>query len=107
MIKIEQLLKYVIDTGSSDLHLVVGAKPIIRLYGKLLPVSETEVLTRETAKTLVMSLMTLEQQKKFLEEKEYKEISDILKKPMGTVATLINRAKKQFLEKLKKQDIKL
>ncbi len=70
MIKIEQLLKYVIDTGSSDLHLVVGAKPIIRLYGKLLPVSETEVLTRETAKTLVMSLMTLEQQKKFLEEKE-------------------------------------
>ena len=44
---------------------------------------------------------------KFLEEKEYKEISDILKKPMGTVATLINRAKKQFLEKLEEQDIKL
>ena len=38
---------------------------------------------------------------KFLEEKDYKEISDILKKPMGTVATLINRAKKQFKEKLK------
>ncbi len=33
---------------------------------------------------------------KFLEEKEYKEISDILKKPMGTIATLINRAKAQF-----------
>lgn len=36
---------------------------------------------------------------KFLEEKDYKEISDILQKPMGTVATLINRAKKQFKEK--------
>lgn len=35
---------------------------------------------------------------KFLEEKDYKEISDILEKPMGTVATLINRAKKQFRE---------
>ncbi|KKQ46448.1 MAG: RNA polymerase sigma-70 factor, ECF subfamily [Candidatus Moranbacteria bacterium GW2011_GWC2_37_8] len=35
---------------------------------------------------------------KFLEEKDYKEISDILQKPMGTVATLINRAKKQFKE---------
>jgi len=35
---------------------------------------------------------------KFLEEKSYIEISDILKKPMGTVATLINRAKKQFRE---------
>ena len=37
---------------------------------------------------------------KFLEEKDYKEISDILEKPMGTVATLINRAKKQFREKI-------
>jgi len=44
---------------------------------------------------------------KFLEEKEYKEISDILKKPMGTVATLISRAKQQFLQKMKEQDIKL
>lgn len=33
---------------------------------------------------------------KFFEEKSYEEISDILKKPPGTVATLINRAKKQF-----------
>ena len=44
---------------------------------------------------------------KFLEEKEYKEISDILKKPMGTVATLISRAKQQFLQKMKEQDINL
>ena len=35
---------------------------------------------------------------KFLEDKSYTEISDILKKPMGTVATLINRAKKEFRE---------
>jgi RNA polymerase sigma-70 factor (ECF subfamily) len=44
---------------------------------------------------------------KFLEEKDYKEISDILKKPMGTVASMINRAKKQFQEELVKADIKL
>lgn len=37
---------------------------------------------------------------KFLEEKDYKEISDILKKPMGTVATLISRAKKQIQKEL-------
>jgi len=36
---------------------------------------------------------------KFLEEKNYKEISDILKIPEWTVATLINRWKKQFREK--------
>ncbi len=39
---------------------------------------------------------------KFLEEKSYAEISDILKKPQGTVATLINRAKKQFKKELNK-----
>lgn len=33
---------------------------------------------------------------KFIEEKSYEEISDILKKPVGTVGTLVNRAKKQF-----------
>ncbi len=33
---------------------------------------------------------------RLLEERDYKEISDILKKPMGTIATLISRAKKQF-----------
>ncbi len=33
---------------------------------------------------------------KFLEDKDYKEISDILKKPTGTVGTLINRAKVKF-----------
>ena len=33
---------------------------------------------------------------KFLEKKSYEEIADILQKPSGTVATLINRAKTQF-----------
>lgn len=33
---------------------------------------------------------------KFLEEKSYTEISDILQKPSGTVGTLINRAKKKL-----------
>jgi RNA polymerase sigma-70 factor (ECF subfamily) len=35
---------------------------------------------------------------KFLEERSYEEISDILRKPPGTVATLIHRAKKEFKE---------
>lgn len=42
---------------------------------------------------------------RFLEEKDYKEISDIIKKPMGTVATLLNRAKTAFRKEMKKQKI--
>lgn len=33
---------------------------------------------------------------RYLEEKSYQEISEILKKPEGTVSTLLNRAKAQF-----------
>ena len=44
---------------------------------------------------------------RFLEDKSYEEISDILKKPTGTVGTLINRAKKEFKKLLGKQKIEL
>lgn len=44
---------------------------------------------------------------KFMEGKDYREVSDILHKPMGTIATLINRAKKSLKQELKKEDIKL
>ena len=42
---------------------------------------------------------------KFLEEKDYQEISDILKKPNGTIASLINRAKKSFYQIAKQENI--
>ncbi len=42
---------------------------------------------------------------RFLEEKSYDEISDILHIPLGTAATLVSRAKKQFLEKAKEHSI--
>ncbi len=44
---------------------------------------------------------------KFLEDKSYQEISDIIKKPLGTIATLISRAKEKFHQELIKQDIKI
>jgi len=40
---------------------------------------------------------------KFLEEKNYQEISDILKKPAGTVASQLNKAKQEFKRELVKQ----
>lgn len=39
---------------------------------------------------------------RFLEEKEYEEISDILQIPLGTVSTLIYRGKKELQELLRK-----
>ena len=41
---------------------------------------------------------------KFFEDKNYSEISDILQKPPGTVATLISRAKIQFKKNYEKEN---
>jgi len=42
---------------------------------------------------------------RFLEEKSYEEIMDIVKKPKGTVAALISRGRKMVAEESKKQEI--
>ncbi len=44
---------------------------------------------------------------KFLEEKNYQEISDIIKKPVGTVGSLMNKAKSEFKKELARQQIKI
>lgn len=42
---------------------------------------------------------------KYLEDKDYAEMSDILKKPMGTIATLVNRAKKQLAKMAEEESL--
>jgi RNA polymerase sigma-70 factor, ECF subfamily len=42
---------------------------------------------------------------RFIEEKEYEEIMDILKKTKGSVATLIRRGKELLVKKIKEQNI--
>ncbi len=42
---------------------------------------------------------------KFLEEKNYEEMMDILRKPKGSIATLVRRGRKLLLEKMKDQGI--
>lgn len=65
------------------------------------------------ADILRTALDTLEEQYRdvlvlrFFEEKSYADISDILKIPEGTVATLLNRGKKRISEILTAKNIKL
>ena len=44
---------------------------------------------------------------KFLEDKSYQEISDILKKPAGTIASTLSKAKEEFKKELVKQKFTL
>lgn len=58
---IQQLLQYVIDHKASDLHLVVGAPPTVRVDGVLVAVPGEAVLTSVTAEQLVFGVLSVEQ----------------------------------------------
>lgn len=54
---IQKILQLCVQYDSSDVHLMVGMKPHLRLQGKLLPIPESELLTPETVKKLVVPLV--------------------------------------------------
>lgn len=66
MKKIEDYLEYTLNRGAFDLHLVAKTPPLVRKIADLVPIPNEEVLTADTAKALVFSMLT-EEQKEILE----------------------------------------
>lgn len=69
MITLHQLLKAVIEQNASDLHLVVGAPPVLRVNGQIVRVRTAE-LTADDTKQLCYSILTEAQKSRFEEQKE-------------------------------------
>jgi twitching motility protein PilT len=63
--KIEQLLKEVVDRQGSDLHLTAGVPPVMRVWGKLTPLAGYPVLTPEDTYQLAYSMLNTLQKQKF------------------------------------------
>jgi len=70
MAKIDAFFKLMAEQGASDLHLIAGSKPIIRLFGKLVPIKYDE-LSNDQCRTLIYEIMTQDQIKKF---EKYKDL---------------------------------
>jgi len=62
---INDLLKIATDRGASDLHLKVGSHPVIRISGKLIPLTEQKRLMQEDTIAMAFSLMSARQKQKF------------------------------------------
>jgi twitching motility protein PilT len=62
---INDLLKIAIERKASDLHLKVGAFPILRVDGVLHPMSEMRRLLQEDTMAMAFSIMTARQKEKF------------------------------------------
>ena len=68
--EIKKLLEVTINKKASDLHLIVGVPPMLRINGVLLPIAGLEPLTAEQAQELVLSLVNDEQKEILLVNKE-------------------------------------
>jgi len=68
--EIKELLEYTINKKASDLHLLPGVPPMIRVNGLLFPITGKEVLTPEITTQLVLSLVNEEQKEILLVNKE-------------------------------------
>jgi twitching motility protein PilT len=55
---IYQLLQLTIERNASDLHLIVGNQPTLRINGELIPVQSTEKLTNKSIEELFFPLLT-------------------------------------------------
>ena len=63
MAAIDAIFKIVKEKGASDLHLVIGFPPLLRIRGELVPIEGQPVLTAETNRELIFEILSPEQQK--------------------------------------------
>ena len=69
--KLNELLLVTARQGASDLHIGVGQPPTLRIDGALVPLGDQDVITPDVARGLVLALLSEDQQKLYLEQKEY------------------------------------
>ncbi len=67
---INNLFKLATKNKASDLHIIVGKPPILRVDGELKIIPDIEVVTRELAEKMIFGILTERQQKKFIDERE-------------------------------------
>lgn len=68
--ELNKLLLTAAKQGASDLHIGVGRRPILRIDGHLISLEKEFIITPEISKGLVGALLTEEQKKRFLKERE-------------------------------------
>jgi twitching motility protein PilT len=61
------LLLTMITQGASDLHLVVGSPPLLRLRGELVPLEGHPALTAEASQAMILEILSPDQKQTILE----------------------------------------
>ncbi len=67
---INDIFKEAVARGASDVHILVGEPPIIRINGQLVRLEKFGLIDKKKAETLVLSLLNNQQKEKYLNKKE-------------------------------------
>ena len=67
---IGDLLGVVLETGASDLHLLAGTRPAIRLHGGLVPLEDLPVLEPQELERMVYAILPQRQREQFEQDLE-------------------------------------
>ena len=70
MMNIKDIFKIGVEKKASDIHLMVGLKPKIRIDGVLTSVKDVEELTNKNLEEMIFSIINEEQKKTFLEKND-------------------------------------
>jgi twitching motility protein PilT len=70
MAKIDELFREVMEKGASDLHMVIGFPPMLRISGELVQ-TDRPVLTPESNKEILLEILNSEQQEVFEENRDF------------------------------------
>jgi len=67
---INDLFKIAVEKEASDLHIVVGMPPVLRIDGNLHEIENTSVLEQKSAQDLIFSILSEKQKDIFIRERE-------------------------------------
>lgn len=67
---IQELMATTFKMGASDLHLVVGSPPMVRIHGNLQPVTQGGELTAAQTEELIFPILTEDQKNKVIKYRE-------------------------------------
>lgn len=70
MAEIDELFREVMEKGASDLHMVVGFPPMLRISGELVQ-TDRPVLTPESNKEILFEILNYEQQEVFEKNRDF------------------------------------
>ena len=68
--KLDDLFKIAVQKKASDLHIIVGMPPVLRIDGVLGPISGKDKITRKITEELIFPLLSEKQKQIFITEKE-------------------------------------